>query len=229
MEKLTTRELYNQLQERIIINLNDNEIICPECKALRFIFVERNGSGYIESCSNCYNGKLYVCKHCGKSNKTDHCQCKESNEERHNDFRIKQTQKELEAYQKAEKISYKDYNGYYILSEEEHLKEHDDLEEWIYEKLVDGEVVPEFLWAVEGFPHASIDLKDVISDKCEDGYEDMYSHLDTNSPLLVQAQELINQWEKEQGDRLCVFNETYEKAVIIKDLVEKIREEINKG
>lgn len=53
----------------------------------------------------------------------------------------------------------------------------------------------------------------------------MPDHLETESPLLKQAQVLINQWEKKQGDRLCVFNETYTKAVIIKDLTEQIGKE----
>jgi len=228
MEKVTTRELYTQLQERIIVDLKEDEILCPDCKGLLFVFVENGEKGYINSCRRCYNGKLYLCKHCGKGNKTGQCDCKEAHEERSNAFSLKQSQKDFEAYQKAEKIDYKEYKGYYIVSDDEHLKEQDDLGEWIYEQLVDEHDVPEYLWAVEGTSHLSIDLKDVISDKCEDGYEDMYSHLDTGSPLLLQAQELIDQWEKEQGDSLCVFNETHKKAVIIKDLVEEIRKEVEK-
>lgn len=34
--------------------------------------------------------------------------------------------------------------------------------------------------------------------------------------------------EKEQGNNLCVFDENYKKAVIIKDLIEEIRKEIKK-
>jgi hypothetical protein len=168
---------------------------------------------------------LEICKYCGTSNKS-WCQCKEANDERHNNWRIKQAKKDAEAFQKAEKINYKDYNGYYLFGSTEYIKIQDDLEEWIYEKLHDGEDVPEYLWVVEGQPHFSIDLLDVISDKCEDGYDDMYSQLSTESPLLIQAQELISQWEKEQGESLYIFNENYKKAVIIKDLVEKIKEEI---
>lgn len=224
MEKATTRELLSQLQGRLIIDLQENEMLCPECKGLRFVFVENNGKGYIESCKRCYTGKLFICKHCGEGNKS-WCDCKDAQEERSNDFRIKQAQKDLEHYQNAEKINWKDYDGYYILDDDEHLKTQSDLEEWIYEKLNDGEDVPKYLWAVKGYPYVSIDIRDVIYDKCEDGYENMYDNLDTRSPLLDDAQKLISQWEKEQGDRLCVFNETYKKAIIIKDLVEKIRTE----
>jgi hypothetical protein len=57
----------------------------------------------------------------------------------------------------------------------------------------------------------------------------MYDQLGTDSPLLDQAQILINTWEENQGDSLFIFNETYKKAVIIKDLVEKIKREIEQG
>lgn len=229
MNELSTRDLFAQLQSKLIINLDENEILCPECKGLRFVLVEGDDKAFIESCRRCYTGKVYVCKHCGKDNKTDYCYCKEAQHERDYNSHLKQSQKDSEHYQKAEKISWKDYNGYYLFGNDEHLKTSDDLEEWIYEKLMDEEDVPEYLWSVEGSPHVSIDLRDVISAKCEDGYEDMYDYLNTDSPLIDQAQELINQWEKEQGDSLCVFDETYKKAVIIKDLVEQIRKEIEEG
>lgn len=228
MDKLTTQELYTQLQERIVLDLKDNEIACTECKSMRFVYVQQGDKGYIESCRHCYNGKLYICKFCGKNNRTNSCDCKQAQNESHNDYRLQQAQKDSENYQKAKKINYKDYDGYYMLSGSEHLKDLDGLYEWIYDKLSNSEDVPEYLWAVEGEQHVSIDLQEVISDKCEDGYEDMYDCLSTESPLLKQAQELINQWEIEQADSLCLFSETYSKAVIIKDLIEEIRKEISK-
>lgn len=130
------------------------------------------------------------------------------------------------AYEKAEKINYKDYDGYFLLPHSERLQEIDDVRDWISDNITEGEDVPEYLWAVEGEKHFSIDLKDVISDKCEDGYEDMYNNLSTGSSLITQAQELISQWENEQGDSLFLFSETHKKAVIIKDLVEEIRAEL---
>lgn len=225
MEKITTRELYEQIQNRIVLNLQDDEIPCPECKGMRFVYVEENGKGYIESCRRCHTGKLYVCRHCGEGSTTNYCYCNKAKEERHMKIRTEQAKKDAEAYQKAEKIHYKDYTGKFILEDSDYVKDIDDAEEWIYDLLTEGTEPPEYLWAVEKHQHFSIVLKDVIYDKCEDGYEDMYDCLDTKSPLLEQAQELIKQWEKEQGDRLCVFDETYKKAVIIKDLVEEIRKE----
>ena len=56
----------------------------------------------------------------------------------------------------------------------------------------------------------------------------MYEHLDTKSPLLEQAQNLINQWEKDQNGSLYTYDHDYKRAVIIKDLVEEIRKEVQK-
>lgn len=224
MSKLPTRDLFTQLQDKLIIKLQENEVVCPECKGLRFVLVEKNEEAYIKSCGACHTGKLYVCKHCGKGNKTDYCNCNEANKERNNNSREKQSQKEYEAFQKAEKVHYKDYDGPFILPDSEYLKEIEDVYDWIQERLSDGDEVPEYLWAVEGERHFSVDLKEVISDKCEDGYEEMYQCLDTESNLLAQAQKLVNKWQDEQGKSLYIFSETYKKAVIIKDLVKEIRE-----
>ena len=224
--KISTRELYSQLQDKLIINLEEDEILCPECKGLHFAFVEKGDSGFIESCRRCHTGKLYICKHCGKGNKTDYCDCKEAQKERNDRFYSEQAQKDFKAYKKAEKIHYKDYDGKFIIEGSEYIKDIDDVAEWIYEELSEGNDIPEYLWATESTPHFSIDLLDVISDKCEDGYEDMYDHLNTGSHLIAEAQELVDKWEKEQGDSLNIYCETYDKAIIIKDLVEEIKKEI---
>jgi uncharacterized membrane-anchored protein YhcB (DUF1043 family) len=224
MSELSTRDLFSQLQDRVIMKLQENEVVCPECKGLRFVLVEKSEEAYISSCGACHTGKLYVCKHCGKGNKTDYCNCSEANEERNNNFRQKQAHKEYEAFQKAEKVHYKDYSGHFILPDSEYLKDIEDVSDWIQERLSDGDDVPEYLWAVEGERHFSIDLKEVICEKCEDGYEEMYQHLDTKSNLLTEAQELINKWQEKQGERLYIFSETYKKAVIIKDLIKEITE-----
>jgi hypothetical protein len=222
MNKLTTQELFTQLQDRLVLDLKENEIACPKCKGLRMFYVQNGDKGHIDTCRNCHNGKLYVCKHCSKANNTDYCDCKEAIKERSTKWKLEQAQKDCENFQKAEKINYKDYYGYYLTDGDERLKDQDDLEVWIEEKLMDRETVPDYLWAVEENYRVSIDLQEIISDNCEDGYEDMFSCLDTESPLLSQAQNLVNQWEKEQGDSLCTYSETYDKAVIIKDLVDKI-------
>ena len=228
MDKVSTVDLYKQLQERLILDLHEGEIECPNCKGLRFVFIQKDDKGYIESCSHCYTGRLTVCSHCGKGN-TSWCDCKESQKQRDNEFRITQSKKEMIAYNKAQKINYREYDGkYWIEGYRNHVIEIDDVEEWIYEMLTDGKEVPDYLWAQKGTSHFSIDLYDVINDNCEDGYEDMFSHLDTNSPLLEQAQELISEWEKEQATNIVVYDNDYSRVVIIGELVDKIRNEIKK-
>lgn len=228
MKNATAKELISGLQENLIIDLKENEMLCPECRGLTFVLkLDDSGEhGHIERCNRCYTGKLTVCKHCGNGNKS-WCQCKEADDERHNEWRMKKAKKDAEAFQKAEKIHYKEYDGKFIINDSDYIKDIDDVADWINDLLSEGEEPPEYLWAVESRPHFSIDLYDVINDKCEDGYEEMYSNLDTGSLLLSQAQELISQWEKEQGESLYIFDETYKKAVIIKDLVEEIRKEVN--
>ena len=64
---------------------------------------------------------------------------------------------------------------------------------------------------------------------CEDGYEDMYQRLDVESPLLSQAQELLDKWEKENEGSIAVYNESRSKAVMIDKLVDIIREEVGRS
>jgi hypothetical protein len=226
MSKFSTRELMSELQDKLIMSLETNEVKCPECKGLRFVLVENGDKGYIESCRRCHTGKLYICKHCGKSYNSQ-CDCKASAEDRHNEFMIQQAEKEHANYTKAEKIAFEDYKGYFII-DEDHVKDKDDIMEWIKERLLDGEDVPDYLWETEPERVFSLDLRDIISDKCENGYEDMYSCLDTESTLLDKAQELIDKWDKEQGNSLNVYFESSRRAVIIKPVVDKIRSEISK-
>jgi len=227
MSELSTKELFEQLQEKLILNLSENEIPCPSCKGLMFVLVEKNGNSYIEQCRRCHTGKLFVCEHCGEGTMSGHCKCKESEKKRRLEWDAKQEMKENVLFGKATKIHYKDYDGYFILSGEENIKDITGVSEWLEEKILEGEEVPNYLWATEATPHFGIDLRDVINGKCEDGYEDMYSCLDTQSPLITKAQELINEWEKEQGNSLCIFTDDYKRAIMISDLIDEIKKDIN--
>jgi hypothetical protein len=213
------------LQSKLIIDIKENEIVCPNCKGLRFVLIEKSDKGYIESCQRCYAGKVNICKHCGNDSKLS-CQCGQSKRERDTIFCSAQAQKELDAYNQAEKISFNDYNGKFLLESDDYVKDKDDIEEWIYEKLNDGEDVPDYLWATKAEKVFTIDLLDIISNNCEDGYEDMYDHLSTDSDVLVQAQQLITKWEETQGESLNFYTTTLKKAVIIKDLVDEIKKEL---
>jgi hypothetical protein len=216
----TTKELFTQLQKRLKFNLEENEIICPECKGLRFILVQTKEKSYIQSCNRCHNGTLFICKHCGQSSKSM-CWCSESLREIPNE----QVKKIQAIYDNAEKINFKDYDGRFILNDEGRSQSKDDIEEWIYNQLTDGNQIPDYLWATKAIPAFNIDLKEIVYNKCED-YEDMFDQIDISHPLLKMAQEFISQWEQEQGESLTICEDDFTRAVIITDIVNKIKDQI---
>jgi hypothetical protein len=227
----TTQELFNELTNRLIIPLEDNEIQCPTCKGLRFVYKQQNEKGYIENCTDCYNGKLYACKHCGTTNKTDHCNCKEAQKERDNEFNQVQFKKEQELFDKAEKIQFNDYTGYFIINEG-HVDDAGAVYDWMYdkikyEKLSDNDL-PKYLWSTEAEPVFSLNIKDIIDEKCEDGYEDMSSRLDTDDGDLEKAQEFLDKWYSKQGDSVNIYYENHSVAVLLDDLIKEIKENIEK-
>lgn len=231
-QRKSTQELFNELTDRLIIPLKDNEIVCPTCKGLRFTYKQTNDKeGYIQTCSSCYNGKLYVCKHCGKSNKTDHCNCDKSNNERNIKFNQEQAKKEQVAFTKATKIKFKDYDGYFML-DDERVKSYDEIYDWLYDKIkyenLSDEELPKFLWGTKAESVFDLDIYDIILNKCEDGYEDMYSCLDTEDSDLEMAQVYLDNWYKRQGDSVNVYYEDYSVAVLLDDLIKEIREDIKK-
>ena len=105
----------------------------------------------------------------------------------------------------------------------------EELREALAEAIIECEELPEYLWTAEGQPHFSLNIREIILDKCEDGYEDMYQRLDVESPLLSQAQELLDKWEKENEGSIAIYNESRSKAVMIDKLVDMIREEVGRS
>lgn len=227
---MNTQELFNQIQSRLILDLNENEVPCSKCKGLRFVYSQTDDKGYIDNCTNCYNGRLYKCKYCGKLNITDWCDCSKACEERDNAYNKKQLEENQNRFDKAEKISYKYYDGYFLFEGEEYIYDLDAIYDWLYEKikyekLTDGEL-PKYLWATKSEPLFALDIKDIVYNKCEDGYEGMYDNLNTEDELLSKAQEYLDKWNKKQGDRINIYYEDYSKAIMIEELIREIREDI---
>jgi hypothetical protein len=222
MKEETTQELMNQLSDRLILDLAKGETVCPTCKGLRFVLVQRGKNTYIESCRDCYNGKNYVCEYCGTTNKTDHCDCEGAKNERI----LEEQNKEVIRFNNAEKINYKDYDGYFIWSDRAIDK--DGLEEELYEAIYNGEEPPKYIYATtKDLINVGIDIYDEISNNCSEGYEDMEDNLDMNSDKLKQAQTLIDEWVVEQGTSLDCYTEDYSKVVMLDEIIEEIRREIN--
>lgn len=222
-EKIPTQELFDLLKSRLIIELKNNEELCPECHGLKINYKESNGKSYVQTCARCYVGKVYRCEFCGTLNRQDFCNCKEASNKRAEAFTKKEHEKFQEAFKTAKIIKLKDYDGYLTsLYNEERVVEADEFAEQ-YADEFDVEDSPKYVCASVGEVHFNLDIKDVISDKTEGGYDDMYEHLNTDSKLLSDAQVLIDKWMEENESNLKVYSETNKIIVDLTDLYEECK------
>jgi hypothetical protein len=223
MSELSTRELMNQLTDKLILDLKENERLCPTCKGLRFILVERGNHSYIENCRDCHTGKVYVCKHCGNTSPTRHCDCEGVENER----RLEEKQKELERFNKAEKIKFNDYDGMFIF-DEGHVLDKESFYNKIYDLIYYSEKYPTYIYATEKeYVSIGVDLIEEITNRCNDnGYEDMDSYVDFDNDKLTQAQNLIDEWVGEQESVSYVYYEDHRKVVLLDKLIEEIKNKI---
>lgn len=221
------KSLINMITDKLVLDLSENTVACPDCKGFRMILKQTDDRTFFVSCPSCYSGKIYVCKHCGETNKTDFCQCDDACKERYKNHEEAVSAKEKERFDKAEKINYEDFDGYVFYGDR--VMDDEELREAIAEAIIECEELPKYLWVAEGQPHFSLDIRDIILDKCEDGYEDMCQRLGIESPLLSQAQELLDKWEKENEGSIAIYNESRSKAVMIDKLVDTIREEVGRS
>jgi len=56
---MNVKELMSELQSKIVLDVKEGQILCPDCKGLRFKYTEKEDSGFITNCTRCHNGKLY--------------------------------------------------------------------------------------------------------------------------------------------------------------------------
>lgn len=216
---MEVKELFKQMQDKLILDTKENEIPCTECKGLRVVFEERDDKGFVVNCKRCYNGKLYKCKFCGTLNNTDFCRCEEARTERDIKFRSRQYENNQERYKKATKIHIKEYDGMLIsLNNDERVVDVDEFLEEVEDMKYDD---PDFdiKWTFGTKKHklVDIDINEVIYNKSEDGYEGMIDNLDMKSTKLKAIQELIDEWEEDQGDAIYVYNEDYSTVVLLKE------------
>lgn len=214
---METKELFEELKSKIILELQEDEIICPTCNGLRMnLVLKENGKGYIEQCRDCHTGKLFICKHCGKPNKS-YCSC----EGYYNEIRNKNHLKEQELMSKATVIKFSDYKGYLTSPyNEERIVDADDYADE-YLDTFDPENSSKFIWASEGEVLFTLNIYDIISEKSEDGYEDMYNHLDTESEYLAEAQVALDEWNKRNMDNLKVYSQSSKILVDVTELYQK--------
>jgi hypothetical protein len=220
----TIQQLMTDLTDRLKLKLTKDEIPCPTCKGLRFVLVQNGENAFIESCSACYDGKHYICKHCGNSYKTGDCDCTDAKDEKWLKESEEKQKKKQEIFYKAEKIKFDDYNGYFMWRDLVIDKE--DLVEELYASIYDNEEIPNYIYATEK-QHIGININviDKISDVCENGCEDMEDYLNFKNEKLKLAQQLIDEWAEEQGDLAYVYYEDFKKVVLLDDVIEELKEE----
>ena len=216
---MNIKELISELQSKVMIELNEGEVLCPDCKGLRFKYTEENDRGYISNCTKCYTGKLFVCTDCGDYNKTNWCNCSESRDR-------KNAESEAKKIATATKVDIKDYNGMLkSLIYEERVVDKDEFYDEYFDNF-DADS-PKYVWAMEPYlviKPVDLDVREVILGLTEDGYEDMYEHLDIKSPLLIGANKLIQEWYKENESHMYAYAEDYNIMVDISSWYEDLFE-----
>lgn len=201
---MNVKELMAELQSKVMIDVKEGEILCPDCKGLRFKYTEKEDGGFISNCTRCHNGKLYLCPDCGDYNRTDYCNCIAS-------WNRRNAESEAKKIAKATKVDIKDYNGMLksLIYEERVIDKDEFYDEYFDNFDADS---PKYVWAMKPYlviKPADLDICEVILDRTEDGYEDMYENLDMKSPLLVGANKLIQEWYKENESTMYAYAEDY--------------------
>lgn len=135
-------------------------------------------------------------------------------------FNKEQKAKEMEDFEKANKIKPENYNGE-VLDLSGSYVTHISLYIQEYEENF-KEDFPKWIWARKSGPVLSCDILNMIENECnDDGYEDMYENLDTSDDKLIEAQELVDKWIEEQGNRAHVYDEDRKTAIDLSEIYER--------
>jgi len=206
--------------ETTVRELKPNHIWCDKCNGISFI---KNGN-YISSCTKCHGeGQIELCTEgCGRLKYSYYYTvCKECKDKKQEEIEFR---KEKEAFEKATKISFNDYDGMFLDNERAIDKE--EFEENLYYKILEDDNYPDYVYGTRKQHVINIDFKDIIYNACEDGYEDMDSFLDYKG--VDEIQNKIDEWIDKQGDANYIYYEDYKTVVLLNDLITEIKEQIEK-
>lgn len=214
---MNVKELMSELQSKVVLDIKQGQILCPDCKGLRFKYTEKEDSGFITNCTRCHNGKLYLCPDCGDYNQTDYCNCTAS-------WNRRNAESEAKKIATATKVDIKDYNGMLksLIYEERVIDKDEFYDEYFDNFDADS---PKYVWAMKPYlvvRPGDLDVYEYILRVSEDGYEDMYERLDIDSPLLVAANKLIQEWYKENESMMYAYAEDYSIMVDISSWYEDL-------
>lgn len=209
-------KLFPESTER---KLKDNHKWCDKCNGLGF---SRKGI-YIEFCTTCRgNGQIGLCTEgCGREQQHGYTVCDICRAKK--DFTSKSEAEKL-AFEKATKIKFADYDGKFL--DDERAIDADEFADNFYYRMKDGEDYPTYVYGTVKRPIMGINFTDVINDACEDGYEEMTEYL--NYEGVSEIQKAIDQWIEKQGDNNYCYDETNKIVVLLDDLIEEIKEQIEK-
>jgi len=206
-------KLFPDTTERI---KNDNEEWCSKCNGLGLIKENK----YIVGCTTCYGrGVIKKCE-CGQKIDKPYTICKNCRDK-------KVEEKEIERFEKAEKVKYENYNDKYLWNDK--VLDKDEFEEELFEIINDGEETPNYIYATKKEKvFDRISLTEIVADKCEDGYEEMDENFDYKDSDFIKAQELMNIWLDKHEENLYCYYEDYNKVILLDGIVQKLKDEINK-
>lgn len=199
---MKTQELFEQIQEKIILDLKEGEIRCPKCKGLRFYYIEENGKAHIEVCRECHTGKLYICKHCQRPNRTDYCNCKEAREARNKVA-------DDAHFEKAEKLTPEQYGGWVYVDGLGFNEGYFDSVNALIEHCEDeGIEVPDWAYCCIEVNH-ELDIYSAIENMLDDAFEDARDCLVDENELY----DFVAKWNSKQTVKS--YYPDYKKAVLL--------------
>lgn len=230
LKDYNTIELFDAFKNSFqFSDMEDNEVTCPDCGGTRLVYEQKdNKTAYINVCTHCCNGRLYKCKHCGELNSTDFCHCKDAIEERRIKYESERKEKKAKLFEKAEKILYKDYEGYFIWGDEAIYE--DELGEKLYDVFYfDGEdtAIEPYIWATTKINDIRIDIFELINNQVEYYFNENNFNYE-NDKGLIKAQDIVDKWYKKEGSQFDTYCEDYNKAVLIGDLIDEVKQKVRK-
>lgn len=225
-KQIRVKEIMNELRSLVDINLaNKEEVVCPTCNGLRLYEEERNGSFYLKTCVDCYTGSVSKCEFCGKLNKTSSCDCSGYYENRRKERENRDNEILNKKVSDGNVISVYDYDSFVCIGDKYIMAE--DLEEEIYNLINDEEDVNRYMYGTyKDESYIGLDLEQELSDKMEDGYEDMSYNFDFKDYKIIKAQELVNEWLEDNKGANTVIYEDQSVVIDLKEMIDKIKNDI---
>lgn len=202
MEMTNTIDLFRQLQNSVVLHLEPNEMACPQCEGLKFLYYEKDGRGFMETCTLCHSGKVYVCRYCGSFDKNNDCNCKEAENER-----ARRTEKRR--YLRAEKLTTEQYDGWvYKEGFGDNGGFFEDVETLKEFCRGNGLECPRWVYCCKSLRY-KLDIDKAISDMLEDASEEAKSYLKDMKGL----REFVTRWNAKQN--VGSLHPDYKRIVVI--------------